>query len=139
LFPAAFPEYRVRRLRLIRPPGFTAFLHKCDGAGRPKFAIQIRITASAAIRAKINLVLHAHEIRLNIRMVSAFSHCLCPAFALWYLKLSPKSLVLGHSLQTTTDWPNLGVGHSVEILKIPDVFLRFEPLVRLDLEPKSIF
>ncbi len=35
--------------------------------------------------------------------------------------------------------PNLGVGRSVQILEIPDVFLRFEPRGRLDLEPKSIF
>ena len=33
-------------------------------------------------------------------------------------KLSQKSLVLGHSLQATTDWPKLGVGRSVQILEI---------------------
>ena len=36
-------------------------------------------------------------------------------------------------------WPNLGVGRSYQILKIPDVFLRFDIRGRLDLEPKSIF
>ena len=36
-------------------------------------------------------------------------------------------------------WLNLGVGRSVQILEIPDVFLRFEPRGRLDLEPKSVF
>ena len=77
-------------MRFILSPGLSAFLHKGDGAGGPKLAIQIRITASTAGRTKINLVLHAHEIRFNIRMVDAFSHCLCPALALWYLKLSQK-------------------------------------------------
>ena len=80
LFEGMAPKPPVGLGRVTFTPGFPTFLHEGNRAGRPEFAVQIGVTAPAAIRAKINLVLHAHEICLGIRMVHTFSHCFISGF-----------------------------------------------------------
>jgi len=67
-------------LRFILPPGVPAFFHESNRAGRAEFTIQVRIAAAAAGGAQVHIVLHTLEVRLDIRMVYAFSHCFASGF-----------------------------------------------------------